>query len=48
MIRYAIPHPRHDGDMHEEDIEVRGYFVLQPDVSTHVNATRVVSKRYFG
>jgi len=34
------PHPQHNGDMHEEDIEVRGYFVLQPDVSIHVNATR--------
>jgi len=34
------PHPQHNGDMHAENIEVRGYFVLQPDVSIHVNATR--------
>jgi len=35
--------PRHhddNGDDHDDQVESRGFFVLQPDVSLHANATR--------
>jgi len=29
-----------NGEDHDDQVETRGFFVLQPDVSLHVNATR--------
>jgi hypothetical protein len=34
------PYHHDDADHHGEDVEVRGFFVFQPDVSLHANATR--------